>query len=607
MAFLVSSRTRSFRDWVLFTLAALVPALAVGWLGLQALRGEEDATRREIDRALQVVAERTARRVHARVQEATVQLGDRRLAGTPEAVAAALREVSPPFAQPLVVSPDGVVHPPPGASAEAPMPRPEAAASAPEDCLRLATSLAANPEGDPAVRTRFLERCEEARSHTGRWLWPIIALRHPSSTDPQRLVDWVRSHASAMRDTERAATRDDVRGASWLGPEVRQRLSEALSSTASLHEEVTRTLGRDPAAAALRSGADSTGWVRWRGRGSWGVLRQLPDGTLAGFLIHAPSLKTAVRDGWPSLGNAYRADVSVGEPRAGTVLVHEAVIAPSLHLIIGLADPSILERQAQRGRIVLGTVGAGAMIIAFAIAAVLFTRMRRAKHLSELRTGFVSTVSHELRTPIASVRMLSELLEQNRVEPEERDEIHAALALEAKRLGDTVDRLLGFSRMAAGRYVIQREHASIVEVIHESIDTFERRHPDLPPVQRRMPHELDGDIDAGQLRLAVDNLLGNAHKYAPEGTPYRVEVREEDDMVVVDVADRGPGISRRDRKRVFQAFERGDDRLSSAVQGSGIGLSLVQHVARAHGGRAEALTNPGGGACMRLRIARRVR
>jgi two-component system phosphate regulon sensor histidine kinase PhoR len=246
------------------------------------------------------------------------------------------------------------------------------------------------------------------------------------------------------------------------------------------------------------------------------------------------------------------------------------------------------------------------MLIALLVAALLFARMRAAKRLGELRAGFVSTVSHELRTPIASVRMLAELLDQGRVEEQEKPEMHAALAREAQRLGDTVDRLLGFSRMEAGRHVIEREHVSIAALLDRSIATFEERHPEMSPVLRHYPASLSGYVDESQLQLAVDNLLSNASKYAPLGTPYEVRAREEGGFVILEVADHGPGIPRRDRQRVLRPFERGDDRLSTQVQGSGIGLSLVDHVARAHGGEVQVVAEPGGGACVRLRFARRV-
>jgi two-component system phosphate regulon sensor histidine kinase PhoR len=270
-----------------------------------------------------------------------------------------------------------------------------------------------------------------------------------------------------------------------------------------------------------------------------------------------------------------------------------------------LADPRAGARDASRSRAILAGIGAGALGIAFALAAVLFARMRAVRRSSELRTDFVSTVSHELRTPIASLRMLAELLEQDRVEPDERAEVHEALAREARRLGETVDRLLGFSRMAAGRQALDRAILPVADAVAASIDTFEERHPDRPKVVRELDPEVTANIDAGQIRLAVDNLLANARKYAPDGEPYRVRVAAEGGGVTIRVQDQGPGVARRDQRRIFEPFERADDRLSRATEGSGIGLSLVSHVARAHGGRASVESTRGRGAAFTIWIPAR--
>jgi len=109
-------------------------------------------------------------------------------------------------------------------------------------------------------------------------------------------------------------------------------------------------------------------------------------------------------------------------------------------------------------------------------------------------------------------------------------------------------------------------------------------------------------IDAGQIQLAVDNLLANAKKYAPGGAPYGVRVARDGAGTLISVKDSGPGVARRDQKRIFAPFERADDRLSRATEGSGIGLSLVAHVAKAHGGRAWVESAPGQGATFHLWI-----
>src|SRR5262249_47556998 len=153
-------------------------------------------------------------------------------------------------------------------------------------------------------------------------------------------------------------------------------------------------------------------------------------------------------------------------------------------------------------------------------------------------------------------RMLAELLEEGRLEPAEHAEVFQALAREARRLGETVDRLLGFSRMEAGRLTLERREMPLGEPVAASIDTFEDRHPDLEKVERAFDASAVASVEAAQIRLAVDNLLANAAKYAPSGAPYRVSIAREGDGFAISVADRGPGIDPRDQKRIWKPFER---------------------------------------------------
>jgi signal transduction histidine kinase len=350
--------------------------------------------------------------------------------------------------------------------------------------------------------------------------------------------------------------------------------------------------------------------VPWKSSTAAGAVRRTPAGLLLGFVVHDASLADAIAAGRIELGGEIRADVVKGSqsledgassPGAG-VPGASVEVAPLLLLRLLPRDPGIVARQARRSRRLLGGVGIGSTLFACGLAALLYRRMRDVERSSDLRTDFVATVSHELRTPIASVRMLAELLEQGRVEPDEQAEVFAALARESRRLGETVHRLLGFSRMAAGRETVDRRRANVAETVAASIAAFEERYPDGAKVERELDGAIEADIDAAQIQLAVDNLLANAKKHAPDGGPYTVRVAREDGGVALRVQDRGPGIARRDHKRIFLPFERADDRLSRATEGSGIGLSLVVHVARAHGGRAWVESEPGKGATFCLWI-----
>jgi len=576
------------REWALFAALALAPASAMGAIGFRALRSEEAAARREAALSVDATADRLSGTIVSTLDSSSERLMHaeipRDLAGAERALSA----IAPPFSEIVVldatrtlVVPAKLAHVAPSASA------------VPKECAPSAEAV--ERSNDANARATLLANCQEARSASGRWLWPMIALDPSSHASSEAIVAWIAGHASNLAPAEREATILEARS---LAEPARSNVLRALDGPRSRHELVLARLQEVSASRAL---SDEGATISWRGDGSLGRLRRLADGRRVGFVVHAPTLTSWIDridrasaqipdDLRLTVVTAIAPEVHADRPLGATV-----VLAPPLGIRVEPIDPHAVERHASRSRRILALVALAGVALASSLAVFLFARMRAARRSSELRTDFVSTVSHELRTPIASLRMLAELLEQGRVEDAERSEVHEALARESRRLGETVDRLLGFGRMAAGRYVVERKRASVDSAVAASIDAFEERFADMPKIERALA-KVEASIDEGQIRLAVDNLLMNARKYAPDGTPYRVSVERSDGNVMVAVEDRGPGIRRSDQRRIFRAFERGDARLSRATEGTGIGLSLVRHVARAHGGDVSVESEPGKGA-----------
>ncbi|HNS95304.1 MAG TPA: HAMP domain-containing sensor histidine kinase [Polyangiaceae bacterium] len=603
----MSSDTRAIgetmRDWLRFTVIALTPALAMGWIGLRALQGQEDATRREIQVTIEAMAKRMVMESQTMTRAGSNRLRDSSLPTDPVLLENALRSITPAIADAVVLSSEGELLIPARKAITS-----EPKGIAPPRCGTMADELARSRSSPShgGLRDDFMHQCQEYRSVTGRWVWPLIAMESFTPEHADGLASWMESHASSMRPSEREATmRASLALPTLTGP-ARKRVLTALSADSTNHEAVRAVLPDPNPRPVLHDGATTPEIIEWNSDASIGYLKTISTGMRAGFVIHAASVRRAMAHGWSTGSADYRVDL-IETPaemdRDTTPFKSVSWITPSLGVQVSLADPLLIDRRTSRARIVLAGVGVGAMVVAFVLAAFLFARMRAARKLSSLRAGFVSTVSHELRTPLASLRMLSELLEENRVPEDEKAEVHAALSREAKRLGETVDRLLGFSRMSAGRYSIVRKEGLVFEPIHQSVMAFRDRHPDLA-VEVEVERDMKAQFDDNHLRLALDNLLENAAKYAPSGTPYRVVAREQNAWIVIDVIDRGPGIRRSDVKRIFEPFVRGDDRLSSAVQGSGIGLSLVRQVAQAHHGHAEVMSEPGKGATFRIRFPR---
>jgi signal transduction histidine kinase len=200
------------------------------------------------------------------------------------------------------------------------------------------------------------------------------------------------------------------------------------------------------------------------------------------------------------------------------------------------------------------------------------------------------------------VRMLSELLAEGRVEESERAEVAEALAREAKRMGETVDRFMAYAKSERGMLLAEKKLTDIADILRDRVAAFRDRHPEADV-------ELDAAllevaVDRPQIEIVIDNLLENALKYAPLGQPYRVKLERGESTVTLSVSDSGPGVPRGIAQKIFEAFQRGDERLSKATSGTGLGLFLVRAIARAHGGDVELDSSVDKGACFRVTLPR---
>jgi two-component system phosphate regulon sensor histidine kinase PhoR len=236
-----------------------------------------------------------------------------------------------------------------------------------------------------------------------------------------------------------------------------------------------------------------------------------------------------------------------------------------------------------------------------AVLALVF--LRREANLSKLQLDFVSKVSHELRTPLTSIRMFAEMLQTD----DGRDADHTRVCLEVlqketTRLTERIERLLDWGRMESGRRIYQRNVETATGILEEAVAAFRastlgRERIVRLEVAPALPAVLG---DRGALADALVNLLSNADKYSPETEEIILSATADARTVRFAVIDRGIGIPRREHRRIFEKFYRVDERLSRAVEGSGLGLSIVQHVALGHGGRVEVDSEPGRGSAFTI-------
>ncbi|PYS95640.1 MAG: hypothetical protein DMF50_08005 [Acidobacteria bacterium] len=230
----------------------------------------------------------------------------------------------------------------------------------------------------------------------------------------------------------------------------------------------------------------------------------------------------------------------------------------------------------------------------------------RAVKLSQMKSDFVSNVSHELRTPLASIRVFAELLRLGRVpSPEKVREYGEYIEAEGRRLTRLIDNILDFARIESGRKSYTFVHGDLQEVVAATLRTFEVH---LRPSGFSVRFDLPADplpsivLDPDAIGQALHNLLDNAVKYSGPVKEIAVRLAREDGDLVLAVQDHGIGIPREEQGRIFERFHRVSTGLVHEVQGSGLGLSIVEHIVQVHGGRITVASEPGRGSTFVIRL-----
>src|SRR5712664_2206711 len=216
-----------------------------------------------------------------------------------------------------------------------------------------------------------------------------------------------------------------------------------------------------------------------------------------------------------------------------------------------------------------------------------YRNVSREMNLARLKSDFVANVSHELRTPLALIRLYAETLELGRLTAKEKyPEYFRIIREESERLTALINNILDFSRIEAGRKEYEFKETNLADLVRSTLDSYrfqieqngfafeEHISCDVPPVT----------VDREAIARALLNLVNNALKYSKDQKYIGVSLYRVNSRVNLDVLDHGIGIPPNEQEKIFEKFYRCGDPLVHNIKGSGLGLSLVRHIARAHGG-----------------------
>jgi len=270
-------------------------------------------------------------------------------------------------------------------------------------------------------------------------------------------------------------------------------------------------------------------------------------------------------------------------------------------------DPQA-ELMQERNRRLLLFLGFALLFAFVSVGSYFIARaVTRELEVARLQSDFVSAVSHEFRTPLASLCQLSEMLSDGRVPSEtRRQDYYDGLRRASERLSRLVESLLDFGRMQAGaqqyRFELLETELFFKGVVKDfaqeagergyRVDIAEQHN--LPPVW----------ADREALARALWNLLDNAVKYSPRNKTVRAEVSCENGRIAMSVSDKGLGIAPHEQKRIFKKFVRAASADAAGARGTGLGLTMVEHIVTAHGGQVRVESEPGAGSTFTILLPR---
>jgi signal transduction histidine kinase len=267
-------------------------------------------------------------------------------------------------------------------------------------------------------------------------------------------------------------------------------------------------------------------------------------------------------------------------------------------LLVSQPAFSDLELTARRENFLYGVLLIFIVALMLMGAFLIVRDISRESETTRLKTEFVHNISHELKTPLTLIRLYGETLQRKEdLKKDEKKEAYEIITKESERLSHLINNVLDFSRIEMGRKEFDFKKGNLAQIVRDTFESY-RYHLERKgfSIQNEIVEDLpEMNFDGEAVASVLVNLLSNAMKFSPKIKEVTVKLLKDNGNAVLQVADKGIGILPKDIPRIFNRFYRVKNKIVSEAGGSGLGLTLVKHIAEAHRGRIKVESEPGKG------------
>ncbi len=286
-----------------------------------------------------------------------------------------------------------------------------------------------------------------------------------------------------------------------------------------------------------------------------------------------------------------------------TVLVAVGVLLPVMLSTAAGIVALVIARDA-------GGIVTGVLVISFTVAAagsalIAVVLTGKKARLARRQADFVANVSHELRTPLSAIRLYAQTLQSGELadDPERIEVCLATILRETEWLDVMIDRVLTWRASSRDMLALDMQTRPVTEAVRDAVERFRSM---VAPDELEFTSSIDSELpvrhDAGALNAVVLNLLTNAYKYTGKDKRIRVDVRDGEGAVLIEVHDNGIGLTSADAKHVFKPFYRVERKDGGAPSGTGLGLAIAQHLVDCHRGAIAVRSEKGSGSTFTISL-----